>query len=878
MISVLPIAEGWTVECTACSSAAVPAGVIGTRFASEVPGCVHYDLIRAGVLVPVDEGDGEAQQVWVGHADWMWRGTIEVSADALTEECCELVFASIDTIASVTVNGIEVGTAANQFVQHRFAAKRALRVGVNEITVAIRAPVDWVAAQERLLGARPVNGDWTPYPFMRKSACNFGWDWGPRVPTSGIPGSVQLECWSGVRLAAVRPLVAHCDGARATVEVHVRVERSTATIDGLPSHASSAEIAPLKVMARCELRMPPRSSAPAEDDRKEKRAKLPSKIVVYVPVHADGTGIAIIDVERPDRWWPRGIGRQPLHALHVELVPGPGSEAEWPVRGAKERIVRKIGLRTCELDTAADEHGSQFTFRVNGVAVPVTGANWIPATLFPCATRDDRTVERLIDLAAAANLNMLRVWGGGIYEHDCFYEHCDEIGMLVWQDFMFACATYPEDAPMVASVEREAQQQVERLASHPSIVLWCGGNEDVLAWQSWGFRERLAPGQSWGIGYWAELLPRICADLDPTRPYWVDSPWSGSLDVHANDPDHGDRHTWDLKLDGYRSMVPRFTSEFGHQGPANMQSLREALGDAALAIGSPALTLRQRATGGDAPQYATYMEAAFRPARDFSEWHWQAQLLQARAMETAITWLRAHPERSSGSLFWQLNDVWTGHSWSIIDGKMRPKPAYHAVRRAAAPKLVTIQPVGVADASGVHALRVVLVNDTVSRWNAHVIVRRIDVHGKIIAQAQERIVVLPRSVDMSLEVQDLVGAPDDAIAEGIVVDVPSQDDAIGEEIPLADRDRMRAWWWFAADRDQPETNPAFAITTGRSVSDLWIQVHAQTLVRDLWIEPECDWTECSPNLVSLLPGERLNMVLKVRGGSGEAPTFRIHAH
>ncbi len=878
MISVLPIAEAWTVECTACSGAAVPAGVIGMRFASEVPGCVHYDLIRAGVLVPVDEGDGEAQQVWVGYADWLWRGTIEVSAELLAEDCCELVFASIDTIACVTVNGIEVGTAANQFVQHRFDTKRALRVGVNEITVAIRAPVDWVGAQERLLGARPVNGDWTPYPFMRKSACNFGWDWGPRAPTSGIPGSVQLECWSGVRLAAVRPLVTHCDGARATVEVHVRVERSAAAIDDPSAHVDAADVAPLKVMARCELRMPPRSSAPIEDDRKEKRSKLPSKIVVYVPVHADGTGIAIIDVERPDRWWPRGIGRQPLHALHVELVPGPGSEAVWPVRGAKERIVRKIGLRTCELDTAADEYGSQFMFRVNGVAVPVTGANWIPAALFPSATRDGRTVERLIDLAAAANLNMLRVWGGGIYEHDCFYEHCDEIGMLVWQDFMFACATYPEDAPMMASVEREAQQQVERLASHPSIVLWCGGNEDVLAWQSWGFRERLAPEQSWGIGYWATLLPRICAELDPTRPYWVDSPWSGSLDVHANDPDHGDRHTWDLKLDGYRSIVPRFTSEFGHQGPANMQSLREALGDAALVIGSPALALRQRATGGDGPQYATYMEAAFRPARDFSEWHWQAQLLQARAMETAITWLRAHPERSSGSLFWQLNDVWTGHSWSIIDGKMRPKPAYHAVRRAAAPKLVTIQPVGVADASGARALRVVLVNDTVSRWNAHVIVRRVDVHGKIIAQAQERIVVPPRSVDMSLEVQDLVGAPDEARAEGIVVDVPSQDDAIGEEIPLADRDRMRAWWWFAADRDQPETKPEFAVTTGRSVSDLWIQVHAQTLVRDLWIEPECDWTECSPNLVSLLPGERLNMVLKVRGGSGEAPTLRIHAH
>ena len=878
MISVVPTSEGWTVECTASSSAEIPTGVIGTSIPSEVPGCVHYDLVRAGIIQPVDHRDGEAQQAWVGHSDWLWRGALEVSADAIAEECCELVFASLDTMATVTVNGVEVGQAANQFVQHRFSVKSALRVGTNEISVAIRAPIDWVRLEETRLGSRPVNGDWTPYPFMRKSACNFGWDWGPRAPTSGIPGAVQLECWSGVRIAAVRPLVTHCDGARATVEVHLRVERSVAARGGIAADADAVAGAPLKVMARCELRMPPRSSAPVEDERKEKRAKLPSKIVVYVPVHADGTAVAIIDVERPDRWWPRGVGRQPLHALHVELVPGPGAEEEWPVRGSKERVVRKIGLRTCELDTSVDEHGSRFAFRVNGVSVPVTGANWIPASLFPCAARDGGAVERLIDLAAAANLNMLRVWGGGIYEHDRFYEHCDEIGMLVWQDFMFACATYPEDEPMRSSVEREARYQVERLASHPSIVLWCGGNENVLAWQSWGFRERLTAGQSWGSGYWMDMLPRVCAELDPTRAYWVDSPWSGSMDMHANDPDHGDRHTWDVKLDGYRSLVPRFTSEFGHQSPANMQSLREALGDTALVMGSPALALRQRATGGDAPQYGAYMDAAFRPARDFAEWHWQAQVLQARSMEMAITWLRSHPERSSGSLFWQLNDVWTGHSWSIIDGKMRPKPAYHAVRRAAAPKLVTLQPIGVPDAAGSRALRVVLVNDTVSRWNAHVIVRRIDVHGKVLAQAQERIVVPPRSVDMSLEVQDLVGAPDDVRSEGIVVDVPSQDDAIGEEIPLADRDRMRAWWWFAPDREQPETTPDYEVTTGRSVSDLWIQVHARTLVRDLWIEPECDWTECSPNLVSMLPGERLNMVLKVRGGAGDAPPLRIHAH
>ncbi len=864
MIVVRPDEAAWTVTCTACTHAGAPAGIVGRALPATVPGCVHLDLVRAGVIRPVDEGDGEARQEWVGHADWEWRGTFALDAAVLAYGRVDLAFGSIDTVAEVFVNGTAVGTSMDQFLPARFDVRAAVREGANEVRVRVRAPVPYVRAEEARLGPRPVNGDWTPYPFVRKSACNFGWDWGPRVPTSGLPAEVRVECWSGARLASVRPLVAACDARRAQVDVHAEVEWADAShpVPGL--------------LARCELRMPPR--APGEDEpRRAKEPKRPAKLGGVVAFGADGRAHASIEVERPRRWWPRGMGAQPLHALHVDLVGADGLPFE--PAGARQKAVRRIGLRTCELDTSPDEHGSRFEFRVNGVRVPVTGANWIPASMFPVEGRDDARIDRLIDLAVDANLNMLRVWGGGIYEHPRFYERCDELGMLVWQDFMFACATYPEDAPMPELVDREARAQVARLCAHPSIVLWCGGNEDVLAWQSWGFRERLAPGQSWGIGLWQGVLPRACAELDPTRPYRTDSPWSGSLERHANDPDHGDRHTWDLKLDAYRSMVPRFTSEFGHQGPPTLRSMREALGDAALCVGSPELALRQRAWGGDDAQYAPYLAAAFRPARDFAEWAWQAQVLQARAMETQVAWLRAHPERNAGSLFWQLNDAWTGHSWSVVDARLRTKPAFHAVRRAAAPRLVTIQPVGEPGPDGTRALRVVLVNDAPTRWAARVTVRRVDAEGRAIAESAAATKVEPWGIDRSIDVRALVGDPGDPAREGIVADVRVHDDDLRGDVPMPDRLPARACWWFAPDRERPAAEPRVDVRVEGSVGAWVAHVHARGLVRDLWVEPEGDWDECTPNLLTMLPGERVQVAIRMRGGAaeGEVPRLRVHA-
>ena len=248
MIVLRPPRDAWTVRCTACPHPSAPEGIVGREFPAEVPGCVHLDLVRAGVIPPVDRGDGEARQEWVGHADWEWQACVEFTERSLAHEAVELVFGSIDTVAEVWVDDVRVGTAASQFTEQRFRLRDAVRSpGLHRVRVAVRAPVPHVLAEQARLGARPVNGDWTPYPFVRKSACNFGWDWGPRVPTSGIPGDVRVECWPGARIAEVRPLVVACDAARARVEVHVRAEWSGAPVDG--THV------------RCELRMPPREVA-----------------------------------------------------------------------------------------------------------------------------------------------------------------------------------------------------------------------------------------------------------------------------------------------------------------------------------------------------------------------------------------------------------------------------------------------------------------------------------------------------------------------------------------------------------------------------------------------------------------------------------------
>ncbi len=756
-----------------------------------VPGCVHDALIAAGVLVDPDHPGGEDAQAFVGHLEWTWSLDFEVDSALLDHDHVELCLDSVDTVGVVELNDQPIATVESQFVPHRIEVGDRLLAGPNRLVVRLRGTLEEARRREVLHGPRPVNadGDWGPFSQLRKSACNFGWDWGPRCPTCGFAGDVRIEAWSGTRIAAIRTRCRHLDPERA--ELAVEVDLEGAPVD-------------------CEI------VVRSEDGRPLARART------------SDPGPLVID--DPPVWWPRGLGGQPMVTVSAEL---PGGDT----------LAVRTGLRTTRLVHDAD---GRFALEVNGEPVFCRGANWIPSRLFPHA-QVPGDVEPLLEAACEANMNMVRVWGGGLYEPDWFYEACDRRGLMVWQDFMFACATYPEHASFRQLVEQEVRAQVRRLAHHPSIVVWCGGNEDLLAWHAWGWRERMDPGTSVGIHYWTELIPGLCAELDPDRPYWVESPWSGSLQVHPNDPDTGDRHVWDLRLEALRTQVPRFASEFGHQSPPCPRTVEATFGRPIAELTPPDLAVRQRGWGGDEAQYAPHLEAIFGAGHagfDLDRWIWACQLVQARAMRIACSWFRANQPRCEGALVWQLNDVWTGHSWSLVDVHHRRKPAFHAVREAFEPLGLFLEPVGGRDC-------LVVVNATDRGFRERVRVERVDFEGRCLAEACHELVVPARRGRVEVELPASLAEAGDPAAELVVA-------RVGE------RSVTR---FFLPDRACALPEPAYDLRVeGDGPNRTCLELTARSLLRDAMIDldgmPEVRHE--SLGLFTLLPGERRRLLVPGR--------------
>ncbi len=800
----------WTLEACGDTSL-VPVDVRGRRFEAGVPGCVHTDLIRAGIIGHPNIAFNEEACQWIGRTDWRYQCRFNVDTECWKHDRIDLVFDGLDTIARIELNGRHIGNAMNMHHVHRLDMRSALRTGENELIMTLCGPVSYVEERERQLGVRPVNGDWTPYCYMRKMASNFQWDWGPKVATCGIWRGARVEAWSGARIANVRPAtLAIADG-----EAVVRVE---ADVEG---HVSGM-----------------RMQAKAMYEGATHSAELQ-------PAHADGRWIGEIAIELPRLWWPRGCGDQPLYQLQVELSTNGRTHHEWNGR---------FGVRTTRLIRNQDQHGESFAIEVNDVPIFCRGANWIPEGLFPEDQSPSR-VRKRVQQAADANFNMLRVWGGGTYEQAAFHEACDERGIMVWQDFMFACATYPEDVPYPELIEREAREAVSRLAHLPSIVLWCGGNENVLGYESWGWKQQMQHDQHqggvrgvWGERYYFDILRRVVEELDPSRPYWPDSPHSSvqRTSLHPNDADHGDRHTWDAKVEQYRNIVPRFCSEFGHQSPPCWATMNETWGEDQLQLDSPAMMHRQRATGGNDVWYGSnIMGGRWRTPRDFDEWLYQAHLLQARAISLGIEWMRANQPRCMGALFWQFNDAWAGHSWSCIDSAGRRKPLWYAARRSFAPRLLTFQPVD-------GALCLCVVNETPEAWDTTLQVRRFRLDDFELAERYERVVVPARTCWRSKPVLEIFGSPFDNRTECLVAD------AAGSEVE-------RAWWFHDQDALLQLPTPAIIATARRiAVDQCELSIRADTLIRDAVfavdrLDPDA---EIDDNLLTLLPGEQRSVRIR----------------
>ncbi|WP_327590486.1 glycoside hydrolase family 2 protein [Nonomuraea sp. NBC_00507] len=744
-----PLHDGWTL-----SSQDI------TGVAATVPGCVHTDLLAAGIIDDPYLDDHEHRLAWIGRTEWTYRTTFAWSPDE--HERTDLVCEGLDTVASIKLNGVRVGSTANQHRSYRFPVRHLLRDGDNELTVTFASAYAYAEERRAALGTRPGAYD-EPYPFIRKMACNFGWDWGPTLVTAGIWRPIGLESWSGARLAEVRPL-AHADG---TVHVHVRVERTTEEPLTL-----SAEIAGVTAEQRVDGR----------------------------------AAVLSLQVSDPQPWWPRGYGDQPLYDLAVRL-----GEDVW--RG-------RVGFRSVELEREA------FRLEVNGVPVFVKGVNWIPDDCFSSRVTRERLAERL-GQAVDAGVNLLRVWGGGLYESDDFYDLADELGLMVWQDFPFACAAYPEEEPFRSEVAAEARENVSRLAPHPSLVVWCGNNENLEGHAGWGWQERLE-GRSWGAGFYYDLLPGIVAELDPTRPYWPGSPYSGAPGLPPNDPARGTIHIWDVwnreDYSRYAAYRPRFVAEFGFQGPPAYATLRRASSDEPLTPDSA----HQKAIDGRAKLLRGLGEHLPRP-ETFDDWHYLTQLNQARAVTFGVERFRSLMPWTMGTIVWQLNDCWPVTSWSAVDGDGRRKPLWYALRRAYAHRLLTVQDGELA-----------LVNDLPEPWSGELQLVRQSLSGEPLAKEVVAVHVAPRSVT-KVTLPEPVAVPDDP----------------ARELLAARLGHVRAVRFYAEDTAVALPDAAYDAYVERSSGGYRVIVTAISLLRELAIFPDRLDPDATVDdqLVTLLPGE-----------------------
>lgn len=708
-----------------------------------------------------------------------WEYTTEF--DAVTGRRTELVCEGLDTVASISVNGTLVARTENMHRSYRFDVTDLLSDGKNSLVIRFDSAIRY--AEEALKEHGYLPQDYThPYNFIRKMASNFGWDWGPTLVTAGIWRPIRLEQWDVGRFDSVR---IRAEGTRLLVDV-----------DALGSDLDIAvSVAGQRV----------RSSS----DRTVE--------------------IAVPDAEL---WWPVGYGDQPLYDVTVELSDG---------ETVLDTVERRVGFRTIDIDTSPDQYGSAFIVRVNGKPIFVKGANWIPDDCFVSGISRADYAER-IGQAREANMNLLRVWGGGIYESEDFYELCDEQGLLVWQDFLFACAGYPETEPFRSEIEAEAREAVTRLGSHPSLAVWNGSNETLWGWHDWRWPER-TEGRPWGEWYYMTLLPQIVGELAPGTPYIPSSPFSPTPEVHPNHPAEGTTHSWDVwnRLDyqHYRDSIPRFVAEYGFQSPPTLSTLVSSIHDEPLEPRSPGMLAHQKQNGG-AEKLDRNLIGHFPTPTSFTDWHLATSLNQAHALKLAIEHFRSWWPRTAGSIIWQLNDCWPVSSWALVDSAGQRKLSWYAVRDAYADRLLTIQ-------SREAGLSVVLVNDTDTQWAADVALTLYSVDGH--ARKHDKIQAeVPARSAVTVPLAPAIGAPQHR----------------RREVLIAESGSSRAVWKFVADDALALPEPRYSSTVEKVDGGHAVTVTAETFLSDLVLMAD----NVDTALVTLLPGESHTFIVRVDDPQG----------
>jgi beta-mannosidase len=845
--------QNWTFRLSPADEAVTVHPEASGWMKATVPGTTQGDLLSLKKLPDPYLSNNEGKVQWVGLSDWQYQSEITVSAETLTRDHLDLVFEGLDTFATVSVNGVKILSADNMFRTWRVPVTGVLKAGVNVITVDLASPLKKMkplvadmpyvmpGAYDSLFGDEPLGRNSSTY--VRKAGYQYGWDWGPRVVALGIWKPVKLEAWDAARLDDFHVTQVHLDDQVAALEASFDIQS-----DKVQTATISADIT-------------------APDGTTQTVTQEVSLFAGLNPVSIP------VQVKNPQRWWPAGYGKPNLYTVKATVSQGADIIGQ---------STRKIGLRTTEIRREKDQWGKSFDIVINGVPIFAKGANLIPFDMLPTRVTEAQQ-DRMLQSAVDANMNILRIWGGGTYQDDHVYDKADELGLMIWQDFMFGGAIIPYDRDFRESTRIEAVEAVKRLRNHPSIVLWAGNNEVQTDWENWGGstdalktgvspeeRDKIVIGM---VRMFDQVLRGAVDQNAPGTPYWASSP-STDYDGAADQDNDGDRHYWKVwggkPVEEYLNVTPRFMSEYGLQSFPDMATIKAFASDKDMEPESPVMRAHQKYDKGNGnKRLLLYIHNNYGEPKTFGDFVYLSQLMQADGIELAAMHLRAARPQTMGSMYWQLNDVWPGASWASVDYFGRWKALQFHAKRFYAPLSVSLlRKDGVSEA---HVLSDLTTEKTLN-WR----LRTLDLTGKVLGEKSGSITVAPLSspvIGKFTDAELLAGG--DAKTTQAVLEVLDGDKVIAKVFGYAGATKTLDW-----------TDPKLTTVIKSAAGGYDVTVSAKSAARGVWIDVGDLKADVSDNSFDMTGGEavtvhvttgaslaKLKRTLKVRSYFGSATAF-----
>ncbi|KQT30927.1 beta-mannosidase [Chryseobacterium sp. Leaf405] len=757
-----------------------------------VPGTVHLDLMKNKIITDPYKDENEKKVQWIENEDWDYQTNFKVSSKELENQNIDLIFYGLDTFSEIYLNGKLLKETDNMFRKWEIPVKTYLKAGDNLLKIKFKSAIN---EGKELAKKGPFTVPESPRSFVRKAQYQFGWDWGPRLVTAGIWKEVKLEFWNNAKLENVKIEQKVITKQKAELNIHSEI---LADKDGKYSVLINNKINQIQLKK--------------------------GKNTIQIP----------FTIDNPKLWQPNGWGNPNLYNIKVSL--------QKDSKNLSEKTER-IGLKTIELIQRKDEKGRSFYFKVNGNPMYAKGTNWIPSDSFSPRISKEK-YQKLIKDCKDANMNMIRVWGGGIYENDEFYKACDENGILVWQDFMFAGSFYPADENFLDNVKEEVKYQINRLQNHASLALWCGNNEIDEAIVNWGYQKQFKYSKEDSLQVWKDYK-KIFHDVIPNSItevaakdksiYWESSPSIGW--GHKESLTEGDSHYWGVwwgeqPFEIYNEKVPRFASEYGFQGMPSLENIKAMFsGNPDLSLENPTIKTHEKNARGF-QIIDEYMKRDYVVPKDFVKYNYVSQLLQARGMQIAIEAHRRAKPYNMGTLYWQLNDCWPVISWSSIDYLGNWKALHYQVKRSFENQVILTE-----EKDGI--LNFYAVNDELKRFEGVQLEMEVNkFNGENILTA---VSVQKQKLD------DIIKFDASSVAE-LVGD--SNKNELFLNLILRGKDEKviaESNYFFAKPKDLKLTKPKIRI---KKLSSTEIEISTDVLAKDVYLMGD---THFSDNFFDLLP-------------------------